>query len=99
MNRESVLAAFRRATQADAEAAAYAPGRVNLIGEHTDYNEGFVLPAAIDRGVAVAARRATGDTFTLHAVDLGQSCAFSRLSLERDPQHPWADYFKGVVWA
>ena len=99
MNRESVLAAFRKATQADAEVAAYAPGRVNLIGEHTDYNDGFVLPAAVDRGVAVAARRAAGDTFTLHAVDLGQSCAFSRRSLERDPQHPWADYFKGVVWA
>ena len=78
---------------------AFAPGRVNLIGEHTDYNEGFVLPAAIDRGVAVAARRAPGDTFTLHALDLGERCTFSRVRLERDPAHPWADYFKGVVWA
>ncbi len=99
MNHESVFAAFRKATGHNAEAAAYAPGRVNLIGEHTDYNDGFVLPAAIDRGVALAARRVAGATFTLHAVDLGQSCAFARTPLARDPQHPWADYCKGVIWA
>ena len=99
MDRETVLAAFRTATSCDAEAAAYAPGRVNIIGEHTDYNDGFVLPAAVDRGVAVAARRLPGDTFTLHAIDLGHHCSFARGALEQDPRHPWANYFKGVVWA
>ena len=99
MKREAVFSAFREAAHHDAEAAAYAPGRVNLIGEHTDYNEGFVLPVAVDRGVAVAARRVPGDTFTLHAVDLGERCTFPRAALERDAKHPWADYFKGVVWA
>jgi galactokinase len=99
MDHEHVLAVYRKTTGRDAEAAAYAPGRVNLIGEHTDYNEGFVLPAAVDRGVVLAARRVSDDTFTLHAVDLGQSCAFPRLSLQRDPKVFWADYFKGVVWA
>jgi galactokinase len=99
MRREAVFAAFGNAAGHEAEAAAYAPGRVNLIGEHTDYNEGFVLPAAVDRGVAVAARRLAGDRFALHAVDLGEHCTFSREPLERDPAHPWADYFKGVVWA
>jgi galactokinase len=99
MNREAVFTAFRKAAGHDPDAAAYAPGRVNLIGEHTDYNEGFVLPAAVDRGVAVAVRRVAGDTFTLHAADLGERCAFAGATLERDPAHPWADYFKGVVWA
>ena len=99
MNRESVLAAFQKATGHAAEAAAYAPGRVNLIGEHTDYNDGFVLPAAVNRGVAVAARKVAGETFTLHAIDLGTSCSFARQGLVRDPAHAWADYFKGVVWA
>jgi galactokinase len=99
MNRDAVFAAFRKAAGPDPDAAAYAPGRVNLIGEHTDYNEGFVLPAAVDRGVAVAARRVAGGTFTLHAADLGERCAFAGATLERDPAHPWADYFKAVVWA
>jgi galactokinase len=99
MEHEAVFAAYREAASHDPEAAAFAPGRVNLIGEHTDYNEGFVLPAAVDRGVAVAARRVPGDRFTLHAVDLRESCAFALGALKRDPEHPWADYFKGVVWA
>jgi galactokinase len=99
MDREAILAAFRKATASSPDAAAYAPGRVNLIGEHTDYNDGFVLPAAVDRGVGVAARRVPGDSFTLHAVDLGARCTFPRTPLQRDPKHPWADYFKGVVWA
>jgi galactokinase len=99
MDGQAVRAAFRAATGHDPEVVAFAPGRVNLIGEHTDYNEGFVLPAAIDRRVAIAARHAPGDTFTLHALDLGERCTFSRVRLERDPAHPWADYFKGVVWA
>ncbi len=98
MKRDAVVAAFRKAAGHDPEAAAFAPGRVNLIGEHTDYNEGFVLPAAVDRGVAVAARRVPGEAFTLHAVDLGESCTFTRGALKRDPGHSWADYFKGIVW-
>ena len=99
MKREAVFAAFRTVAGHYPEVAAFAPGRVNLIGEHTDYNEGFVLPAAVDRGVAVAGRRLPGETFTLHAVDLGESCTFARGALKRDPGHSWADYFKGVVWA
>ncbi len=99
MDHDAVLAAFRNATGRDAEVAAYAPGRVNLIGEHTDYNEGFVLPAAVDRGVAVAGRRVSGNTFTLFAVDLKDGCTFARNALERDPKHSWASYFKGVLWA
>jgi galactokinase len=97
IERAALRAAFHAATGHDAEAAAFAPGRANLIGEHTDYNEGFVLPAAIDRGVAVAPRRVPGETFTLHALDLGDQCTFSLARLGRDAQHPWADYFKGVV--
>ena len=99
MKRETVAAAFHKAAGRDPEVVAFAPGRVNLIGEHTDYNEGFVLPAAVDRGVAVAGRRVAGEIFTLHAVDLGESCTFARGAVERDSVHSWADYFKGVVWA
>ena len=53
--------------------AAAAPGRVNLIGDHTDYNDGFVLPIAIDRSVVVVADYAAGDRSTLCAIDLDES--------------------------
>jgi galactokinase len=99
IERDAIFAVFRQATGQSADVAAYAPGRVNLIGEHTDYNDGFVLPAAVDRGVALAGRRVSGDTFTLHAADLHDRCAFARGALDRDPEHAWANYFKGGVWA
>jgi galactokinase len=99
VERETVLASFKQLMGYGAEAAAQAPGRVNLIGEHTDYNEGFVLPAAVDRGVTVAGRRVAGDTSTIHALDLKDRCTFRRGDLVRDQAHAWANYFKGVVWA
>ena len=60
-----VAAAFRERTGRDPEGVWAAPGRVNLIGEHTDYNDGFVLPAAIDRLVLVAAGRRAGGRLRL----------------------------------
>jgi galactokinase len=99
MNREDAFSTFHRIAGREADLATFAPGRVNLIGEHTDYNDGFVMPAAVDRGVTVAGRRVQGSAFTVHAADLNDKCTFSRSPLERDPSHPWADYFKGVVWA
>jgi galactokinase len=99
MNRDAICAAFLTSTGHSPEAVAYAPGRVNLIGEHTDYNDGFVLPAAVDRGVAVAGRRLPGEIFSLLSIDLGKSHSFTKGDLRRDPEHAWANYFKGVVWA
>ena len=99
IERDTIFAAFRKNTGHFADVVAYAPGRVNLIGEHTDYNDGFVLPAAVDRGVALAGRRVPGGPFTLYAADLDDHCIFGSGSLARDAQHAWANYFKGVVWA
>jgi galactokinase len=90
---------FRDLTGGVPDAAVFAPGRVNLIGEHTDYNEGYVLPAALSRGVAVMGRRIPGSEFVIHSADLGSTCRFSLDAIEKDPLHPWADYFKGVAWA
>jgi galactokinase len=67
-----------------------APGRVNLIGEHTDYNGGFVLPCAIDRRIAVAVGAGEG---ALYSADFDQTRQID------DKDSSWADYPRGVAWA
>ena len=59
-----------------AATVARAPGRVNLIGEHTDYNDGFVMPVPIDRHVWVAAKEKDGNTVNLYAADYGENASF-----------------------
>ena len=58
--RQSAVELFRRSFGAEPEFVVRSPGRVNLIGDHTDYNDGFVLPMAIDRSVWLAGRMTTG---------------------------------------
>ncbi|WP_108125598.1 galactokinase [Saccharospirillum mangrovi] len=91
-------AAFERLFQTPAEAHFLAPGRVNLIGEHTDYNDGFALPAAIDFHTCLAGKPRADRIVRLCALDQGES--WSQFSLdepiERDPKAPWSDYLRGV---
>lgn len=74
-----------------------APGRINLIGEHTDYNEGFVFPAAIDRGLYVAARRTDGPS-RLHSVQMGPASEFDARSVEPGQLQDWSQYAAGMAW-
>jgi len=74
-----------------------APGRVNLIGEHTDYNDGFVLPAAIDRNVLLAAAPRADDTVHLLAVDLSSEDEFSLATIARAEGKLWPNYHRGVA--
>ncbi|MCS7283532.1 MAG: galactokinase [Anaerolineae bacterium] len=77
---------------------ARAPGRVNLIGEHTDYNEGFVLPVAVDRAAWVAASPRPDPVAHIVAADMGKEAIFS-LNPVPPREGNWADYPRGVAWA
>lgn len=74
-----------------------APGRVNLIGEHTDYNDGFVFPVAIDKYLHIAACKRVDQEVHLHALDMDEACVFN-LETIRDAETPaWGNYLKGVA--
>ncbi len=77
-------------------AIAFAPGRVNLIGEHTDYNEGLALPFAITQGVVVRARRCDGAAIAARALDLDEDDAFA-LTEPIAPAGGWRGYVRGVA--
>ena len=82
-----------------------APGRVNLLGEHVDYNDGFVLPAAIDRATFIAFSPSDSDQTMLVATDFDEEASFSRETIPSKTQlsgsslPEWAQYPAGVMWA
>jgi galactokinase len=76
---------------------AIAPGRVNLIGEHTDYNEGFVLPMAIERYTLLAAGRNSKREVTLHSVTTGETASFSLRTKIQRGEPSWSNYVRGVI--
>lgn len=75
-----------------------APGRVNLIGEHTDYNDGFVMPMAIDREMWLALRPREDGVVSIYSLDMGETAVIDTTALERGENH-WREYVKGVAFA
>jgi galactokinase len=93
---ERALLAFRAELGGDPALIARAPGRVNLLGEHVDYNDGFVLPIAIDRDVVVAAAPRPDATLRVLAIDRAEEDTF--LPTERFPRASgWSSYVRGVA--
>ena len=94
------VAAFRERFGSEPEIVASAPGRVNLIGEHTDYNEGFVFPAAIDRFVTIAARRSQGGTRLISLDRRGEgTLKANAVAPGQALDRRWWDYPAGMAWA
>jgi galactokinase len=92
-----LLQKYRRQYGRDPAVTAYAPGRVEVLGNHTDYNEGFVLSAAISFGTFFACAPRTDAACRLTAGDLMQEVSFPAGSPEASREHGWSNYVKGVL--
>jgi galactokinase len=75
----------------------FSPGRINIIGEHTDYNDGFVFPAAVDKGIFAAIQKSKSDTSMVYANDKNEIIQFSLNNLKPMAQGSWQNYILGVV--
>ena len=97
MNKEKLAAIFERIFDRAPQMAVFAPGRVNLIGEHTDYNDGFVFPAAIDRSIGILASRNNHSSIRAYSVDFGEDTEFELDAIEKSEDLPWSNYLRGVL--
>lgn len=95
--RRAVTAAYEAQFREPPRIVVRAPGRVNLIGEHTDYNDGFVLPIAIDREVWIALRPRDDGRVVVRSLDYRESAEFAIDGVAREGRS-WAEYLKGVAW-
>ncbi|AWW34367.1 galactokinase [Mannheimia varigena] len=80
-----------------AERTVFAPGRVNIIGEHTDYNDGFVMPCAINYGTAVSFAKRDDNKWRVFALDINEQDEFDLSQPIEPSEHKWANYVRGVV--
>jgi galactokinase len=94
-DRDAFQARFRR----DAEAAFFSPGRVNLIGEHTDYNGGLVLPLAIGRGTRLVVGRREDRSIRVHSESFGETVTLTPERLAGGAEGHWSDHLLGVLSA
>ena len=94
---EMLLSGFKEHFGAEPEALMRAPGRVNLIGEHTDYNDGFVLPVAIDRDIMVASRSRDDALVRIYSLDFNALTEFSLNDISHDSENAWSNYPRGVA--
>ncbi len=91
---DGFASAFGNATNV---AVAMAPGRVNLLGDHTDYNDGFVLPMTVDRGVYIALRKREDRTVRVASVRYAETIEYDIDQFEPPKPGSWASYVLGVV--
>ena len=75
----------------------FSPGRINIIGEHTDYNDGFVFPAAVNKGIAAAIQKTDANNSTAIALDLDSTIKFELDKIKPSKEGSWENYVFGVV--
>jgi galactokinase len=98
MNTQTITSTFEEHFGQPAEFVVRAPGRVNLIGEHTDYNDGFVFPCAIDFSITIAGRPRTDRIVRAWSLTYNQLTEFSLDRLEHSEDAAWSNYVRGVAF-
>lgn len=98
-DKNTISAIFSQQFHAAPDLVVRAPGRVNLIGEHTDYNDGFVLPCAINFATHVAVRKNGSHNVRIYAQDYRENDTFSLNEPITAGDKQWANYIRGVIWA
>ncbi|NGP43970.1 galactokinase [Bacillaceae bacterium SIJ1] len=93
--KEQAAALFSQ--EANAFLTYFAPGRVNLIGEHTDYNGGYVFPAALTKGTYLAISKRNDQQVVMKSAQFDQTVSLDLQSLDYDDAHDWANYPKGIL--
>ncbi|MBI9035047.1 MAG: galactokinase [Bacteroidales bacterium] len=96
MKREKIISKFKELHQSSPRVFR-APGRINLIGEHTDYNDGFVLPAAIDKEIYFAILPNNTGQCNIYADDLEETFSFELDGFSKNNTVQWPNYFMGIV--
>jgi len=96
--REKVIQSFQKEFGSDPTLLTHSPGRVNIIGEHTDYNDGFVLPMALNFSTWIALRPRGDQRVLVRALDKGEVLEFDLNDFEKG-SGGWREYITGVAWA
>jgi galactokinase len=92
-----VVSSFRKIWNNEPDVVCAAPGRVNLIGEHTDYTGGYVLPAAIDRTIVIAVKKSSGKSVSGYSLNFDDTVTFETDSMDADHPSTWIRYIMGVL--
>jgi galactokinase len=96
MIKEHIISSFE-ARFGQTHLMVFSPGRLNIIGEHTDYNEGFVFPAAIDKGINAAFGKSDSELCKVIALDIEESYEFTLDNIARLENGDWRNYVLGVI--
>src|SRR6266851_320942 len=91
-------AAFAGQYCTTASHVARAPGRINIIGEHTDYNDGFVLPAAIQQAIYIAGKVRPDQTVKVQSLDFRDNASFTLDQLQDKSLPHWTQHVRGALW-
>ena len=95
--KDTIIASFRETFSTEPDFVVRSPGRVNLIGEHTDYNDGFVFPMALEQATWLACSARDDHHIVIHSINYQERKKIDMQNLQRSDETTWDEYIKGVV--